>query len=257
MKRILFLIVLTTAVLALTACGGQGTTPASSGGGESQSSAASSEAQGSGSTTVLLDPALATDPAARDAISKIYESLVRWENDSIVEALAVDATASADQLDYIFTLRAGVSFHDGTPLNADAVITNFNRWFDASDSLHGSGAYDAWAANFGGFKGETTAEGEPKSNFDGIEKVDDLTVLVHLNAPDPDFLKKLTDPAFSIASPAALKAAGFGSESGTDGGSGAYKIGAWSGSNLTLEPNPSYWNSSAVPGSSMEVTLGQ
>ena len=60
-------------------------------------------------------------------------------------------------------------------IDADAVIANFNRWFDPQDPFRGSGTYEVWAENFGGFKGESTSEGQPKSIVDGIEKVDDLT----------------------------------------------------------------------------------
>jgi peptide/nickel transport system substrate-binding protein len=172
------------------------------------------------------------------------------ENDQVASALAVDATASADNLDYIFTLRPGVSFHDGTAFDADAVTLNFNRWFDPEHPLHGAGGYDAWVASFGGYKGETNADGSPKSNFDGIEKVNDMTVLIHLNQPDPDFLVKLTNPAFSIVSPGALEGGA------ADGGTGPYIVGAWSGSSLSLEPFSGYWDPARIPADSMEVNAG-
>jgi peptide/nickel transport system substrate-binding protein len=255
MKHKLLYVALIVAMFVLAACGGQPTVVDDGTTNESQSSSSSSEV--TSTSTVLLDPALATDAEAKEAIGHLYEGLVRLENGEPGLALAVGITLSEDNLGYIFELRPGVQFHDGTPLNADAVIVNFNRWFDTQDPLHGSGTYDAWLASFGGFKGETTSDGKPKSNFDGIEKVDDLTVLVHLNAPDADLLTKLSDPAFSIVSPAALNASGFGTPAGTDGGSGAYLIAAWEGSVLTLEPNPSYWDQSAVPTSSHEIDLGE
>lgn len=90
-------------------------------------------------------------------------------------------------------------------MNADLVVANFNRWFDLNDVNRGSGEFAAWAENFGGFKGETTEDGKAKSQYDGIEKVDDFTVLVHLNTPDPDILIQVTNPAFSIVSPNSLR----------------------------------------------------
>jgi hypothetical protein len=80
---------------------------------------------------------------------------------------------------------------------------------------------------------------------DGIEKQDEFNVIVHLNAVDPDFLKKLTDPAFSIVSPAT-----FG---GGDGGSGAYMAASSDGTNLTLAPFAGYWDAAAIPSENMEV----
>src|SRR5437762_8164622 len=114
----------------------------------------------------------------------LYEGLVKMESGSPAPALATAWIISEDGLDYIFNLRPGVAFQDGSPLNADAVIANFNRWFDQEDALRGAGAYTAWQNAFLGFKGEVDENGSPKSSFDGIEKVNDLTVLVHLNRPD-------------------------------------------------------------------------
>jgi peptide/nickel transport system substrate-binding protein len=205
---------------------------------------------------LLVDPALADGADAKAVIGYVYEGLVRMENGEPAVGLAATADVSEDGLEYTFTLRPGVTFHDGTPFNADAVVTNFNRWFDSADPLHGTGDYAAWVAAFGGFKGEMDGD-KPKSNFDGIEKVDSMTVLAHLNAPDADFLKKLTDTAFAIVSPDALKAAGFGTQSGVDGGSGPYKLGAWNDTSLTLEPNSSYWDSAVVPAASITVNFGQ
>lgn len=145
---------------------------------------------------------------------------------------------------------AGVTFHDESPLNADAVMVNCNRWYNPQDPLRSSGSYDAWATNFGGFKGEFDSDGRPKSEFDGIEKVNDLTVLIHLSTPD-------ADPAFSIVSPAALQAKGFGTQEGIDGGTGAYRIGSWSDSTLTLEPFSDYWNPSAIPTGNLEISLDE
>lgn len=247
-KHILVTILLIAGVL-LAACGGGGAqsseaTPAS--GGSTDSGSGGSSGGSSASTVDLnLDPAnLAGENA--EAAAYLYEGLVRMEEDgTLAGALAELTTVSEDRLDYIFTLRQGVTFHDGTTLNADVVVQNFNRWFDPEDANRGSGEYAAWAENFGGFKGETTEDGKPMSWVDGIEKQDEFTVIIHLNTPDPDFLTKLTNVAFSIISPATF--------AGGDGGSGPYKAAANDGATLTLEPFAGYWDAAAIPSESMEV----
>lgn len=257
-------------MLVLSACSGQPTTTSntvkqpttsSSSGNNQAPTAAATEAAmpvvvPTSGPTGPLDPALATG-ADKDALGHVYESLVKMDNGQPALSLASDVTVSEDGLDYIFSLRPGVSFHDGSPFNADAVLANFNRWFDPTNAMHGSATYDTWLADFGGFKGDADSDGKPKSEFDGIEKVDDLTVIVHLNTPDPDLLSKLSDTAFSIISPAALEASGFGSQDGVDGGTGPYKMGTWSGSTLTLEPFSDYWDAALIPSSSMDVTVGK
>lgn len=234
----LFLVTITS--LILSACQPTGT--ASS---QDEPAATPETAGDLSEPEVLLDPTLLP---VSDAYAYVYEGLVQVDGDEIAPLLALESTVSDDGLEYILTLRPGVRFHDGTAFNADAVIANFNRWFDPQDELRGSGSYDAWEQNFGGFKSEVTDDGKPKSNFDGIEKVDELTVLIHLNNPDPDFLYKLSNPAFAIISPAAL------ASSGQDGGTGPYRFGAFGAESIKLEPYSDYWNLDAIPAGSIEVT---
>src|SRR5690606_21139086 len=74
-----------------------------------------------------LDPHVST--AANDfrIAVNIYDGLVRNAPGTleIEPALATDWTISEDGLEYVFNLREGVSFHDGTPFNAEAVKFNF------------------------------------------------------------------------------------------------------------------------------------
>jgi peptide/nickel transport system substrate-binding protein len=239
----------TMSIFFLAACGKGQTTVAP----EKTSAPASTSA--STSVVVLntdfhLDPANA-DPALYPVVTNLYEGLVKEENGEITSVLAASYSSSEDGLDYIFNLRPGVTFHDGTPLNADAVIANFNRWFDSSAPTHGSDLFQAWAAAFGGFKGEVTETNTPKSGYDGIEKVDGLTVLIHLNTADADFLNKISSPAFSIVSPAVLEAAG------GDGGSGPYKFASFVDADTTikLDPFEGYWNTASIPAESMEASI--
>lgn len=198
----------------------------------------------SGGESAPAGESLSLDEAAA---AYVYEGLVRMQDGAVVGVLASSYEMSEDGLEYTFFLRPGVVFHDGSALNADLVIANFNRWFDPADPNRGSGKYEAWLKYFNGFKGETTEDGKPKSLYDGIEKVNDYTVLIHLNTPDFDFASKMTDPAFVI-----MSASGF---TGGDGGSGPYKIAGQEGSTLKLEPFAEYWNPAAVPAEGMEVPL--
>ena len=257
--RLLFALV-TLVALVLTACGA----PAASGGGsdstqppaaaptenvaqgQPQSADSAAPAVTTISKNILLDPANATDADSLSVIAYVYEGLFKVQGDSVTPMLAESYTVSDDGLDYIIHLRPNVTFQDGSPVNADAVIANFNRWFDPNDPAHGSGQYTTWVSFFGGFKGETVEGGKPKSTFDGIEKVDELTVIIHLNTPDGQFIAKLNNPAFDIVSPAAFGADYFGTSLGTASGTGPYKISSWSDTGLTLEPFSGYWGTPAT-----------
>ena len=68
----------------------------------------------------------------------VYETLYTYEWDSLstdptVPLLAEDLEVSSDGLNYTFTLRQGITFHDGTPFNASAVQYNFERMLGTFD----------------------------------------------------------------------------------------------------------------------------
>jgi len=237
-KKLLVISLMMTAALLLGACGRSGSTAAPT--------AVSTTAPGA-LVELAFDPANLANDNARTAAGYVFEGLVGVKDGGVVPALAESWTVSDDGLDYIFNLRPAVSFHDGSALNADAVLANFNRWFDPVNPAHGSDAFAAWASAFKGFKGETTADGKAKSQYDGIEKVNELTVLVHLNTPDPEFLTKIADPAFSIVSPAVLGGGG------GDGGTNRYTSAGVSGSTMKLEPFAGYWDPASLPTEGIEV----
>jgi peptide/nickel transport system substrate-binding protein len=152
-------------------------------------------------------PTAQTTEAASEASATPASAagLLTIKDNQPAPGLATSWTVSEDGLDYVFQLKTGAMFDDGTPINADAVVANFNRWFDPNNPARGSGSYEAWATAFGGFKGEKDETGQPKSIFDGIEKVDSFTVLIHLNKPFSDLLTVLAQPDFVIVSPASFK----------------------------------------------------
>lgn len=205
---------------------------------------------------ILLDPASVTDEDSLVVSSYIYEGLVRLDDGGQpTPALATSWIISDDGLDYIFSLRPQVTFHDGTPLVADIVLDNFNRWFDPDHPLHGDDpAYDGWEQYFLGFKGETDADDQPISFFDGIEKVDNLTVLIHLNRQEPGLLTILSQPYFAMINTMGLEVEGegYGTRDGSAIGTGPYILGDWTDDILLLQPNPDYWDT--PPGTEISFT---
>lgn len=250
MNKAIIRLLVTASIFFMAACGNtQSSNPAAEPTKATSANATDSAAPVVPADTLQLDPANA-DAAIYPTVANLYETLVKEDNGQITGVLAESFSASEDGLDYIFTLRPGVTFHDGEALNAEAVIANFNRWFDPADANHGTGAFQAWVDAFGGFKGELTETNTPKSTYDGIEKVDDLTVLVHLNTADADFLKKISGTAFSIVSPAILTA------TAGDGGTGPYTFGGFANSDtIKLDPFAGYWNAEAVPSESTEAPI--
>jgi ABC-type transport system substrate-binding protein len=196
------------------------------------------------SSGITLDPATTTDEDSLLVSGFLYNGLVAHSEDgSIVAALAIEWSVSDDGLDYVFDLRPDAIFQDGSLVTADAVMASFNRQFDPEHPLRGDASYDAWVAAFGGFKGELNEDETPVSSFDGIEKVDENTVLIHLHRQVPDLLEILASPAFAILNPVVLEAEGaaYGTQGGSVDGTGPYMLGEWTDEGLTLTPNLTYW----------------
>ncbi|MBV6638862.1 MAG: ABC transporter substrate-binding protein, partial [Mameliella sp.] len=175
-----------------------------------------------------LDPAAVTAVNDFRILMNVYDGLVRYKDGTLeVEpALATDWTISEDGTEYTFDLREGVSFHDGSPFNAEAVKFNFERMLNEDHPYHDTGPFPL-AFFF--------------SAVETIEVVDDLTVKFTLNAPYAPFLSNLAYPTGLIVSPAAVEQ--HGSDFGRNpSGTGPFTFAEWrSNEAVVIEGNPDYW----------------
>jgi len=107
---------------------------------------------------VGLDPSDETDGESFLVTKQLLEGLLDFEpgTTNVIPKLAEKYEVSADGLEWTFHLRKGVKFTDGTDFNADAVIFNFERWWDKANPYHKghTGDFFYWGYFFGGFKGE-------------------------------------------------------------------------------------------------------
>src|SRR3989454_5639245 len=75
-----------------------------------------------------LDPALSTDVPTGEMVTLAYDGLTQFDPDGgLLPALADRWTVARGGLRYVFHLRAGVRFHDGTRLTPEAVRQSFLR----------------------------------------------------------------------------------------------------------------------------------
>jgi peptide/nickel transport system substrate-binding protein len=178
---------------------------------------------------VNLDPAQVTDLNSNRVGRRIVETLVTFPEEStqIVPGLAESWAVSKDGLRYTFKLRKGVSFHDGTLLDAEAVKFSIDRQINPEHPFNKLGKYPF--ANF--FFG----------NIKAVEVVDPLTVEFALKEPRASFLAVLTAGAASIVSPTAVRKHGQ-DYALTPVGTGPFKYASWErGQRVVLEKNPGYW----------------
>lgn len=177
-----------------------------------------------------LDPAQAVTISDFRILCNIYDGLLHYKNGSLeVEpGLAESWTISPDGRTYTFKLRSGVTFHDGTAFNADAVKFNFDRVIDANHPYHNTGPFP-FVFTLG--------------PIERTEAPDASTFILHLKEPYAPALTMLAGAIGGLAgiSPAAVKQ--YGKDfSRHGGGTGPFKFVEWvSGQRFVLERNASHW----------------
>ena len=152
---------------------------------------------------VTLDPALALDTESYRVTRQILETLVGVDPATGVPAprLASEWSEADDGRAYRFRLRPGVTFHDGTAFDAEAVRANFERWYRLPGDARPVEGGLAFRSVFGAF-----AEDEDESLYHSCEVLGPLEVQLNLTRRFTGLVASLAMPAFAISSPAALKA---------------------------------------------------
>lgn len=176
-----------------------------------------------------LDPHTVTAVNDFRILVNIYDGLVRFQDGSLAvePALATDWEISEDGTVYTFELREGVTFHDGTPFNAEAVKFNFDRMLDESHPYYDTGPF-------------------PLSfYFSAIQEtrvIDEYTVQLVLAEPFAPLMSNLAYPTGLLVSPTAVETHGeaFGRN---PVGTGAFQFVEWqSNTSVTVEANEDYWD---------------
>lgn len=166
-----------------------------------------------------LDMPKTAERNASNAAWQLYDSLL-WidDNGDLTPALAtaweIDETGTV----YTFTLRQGVTFHNGEPFNADAVVFTWERNKNPINQY-----YTDWII------------------ADSVEAVDEYTVVARTAEPQPLFLRV-------VASSWAIVPPGYIAEVGEEGflrrpvGTGPFKlVELVEGDRIVMEKNENYW----------------
>lgn len=210
----------------------------------------------SSSDPVMLDPAMASDGETFRIARQIYEGLVSTKpgTTELAPNLAKSWESSADGKTFTFELQEGVKFHDGTEFNAEAVCTNFDRWYNWKGINQSENITYYYGKLFRGYK-----TGENKGIYESCAADAPTKVTVKLNAPFASFIDAMTLPAFSMQSPAALKEYNADDTAGSEDdprfsayatehptGTGPFKFVKWErGQLVELVRNEEYWGPKA------------
>lgn len=185
-------------------------------------------AQAASKTITLLDsfdiidwdPAVIYSAEVRTLLN-VYETLTHYNSETgeAEPLLATDWTVSDDGLTWIFNLRKGVMFHDGTPFNAAAAKASLDRTIE----INGGAAY-IW------------------SSVEKISAPSEHSLVIKTEYPMPLNLVATSQYGAYMLSPAAGAKGADWLQEGNAAGTGPYKVRQWDkGQQLVMEKFDDYW----------------
>lgn len=207
----------------LAACGG------GSGGGDGASSGTLKV--GAATNMQTLDPQMAA-VAQEYYLNPVFDTLVHATADNTYEGGLAKEWKSVDPKTFELTLRPDVTFSDGAPVDAKAVVANFERGIAQKASP--SAAFYAKIAS--------------------VEAVDDSTVRLNLAQPTTDMLSQLSRLPGMMMSPASFDAtpdtlpigAGGWTYDGAASNAGEVQV---------YRANPKYWDADRVKVKTVEIRV--
>jgi peptide/nickel transport system substrate-binding protein len=181
-----------------------------------------------------MDPRIGMGSIRSNYIRQVYESLVDVDQQGKPVPGLATAWRAVNDMTWEFSLRRGVTFHDGEPFNADTVIFNLDRFFRKNLDKHG-------------IKDVTAA-----TSFEKVypfvtrwEKVDDATVRIVTNEPSPnlwDFIGRepMVPRAYTVKH-------GVDALNDKPNGTGPWKVVEWKRKDhMSFERNDKYWGTPAL-----------
>ncbi|QSZ47750.1 ABC transporter substrate-binding protein [Arthrobacter sp. D5-1] len=171
-----------------------------------------------------LDYAYAFDYPDNTVLSNVCESLFRWNADLSTSPGLATGVENPDPLTWIYTIRQGVKFHDGTEMTADDVVASLSRHLDPE-----VGSF--WASSY--------------QNVESIEKTGDYEVTVTTTRPDYVFNSSLVGAPGVVESAATLEEAGkdYGNSKTGVNCTGPFQFDQWeAGESITLKRFDDYWD---------------
>lgn len=159
--------------------------------------------------------------------SNVFEGLVfRGEDLQLQPGLATNWEFLDDETRIRFTLREGVTFHNGEPFNAEAVRYTFDRLL-----------------------GEQGEQGPQRSNYTSISEVvvvDEFTVDFMMERPDPVLITKLAGYGAMIVPPQYIEEVGEETFDLNPVGTGPFSVAEYTPTvRVRLEKSDTYWNGEA------------
>ncbi|MGC0316406.1 ABC transporter substrate-binding protein [Kitasatospora acidiphila] len=175
---------------------------------------------------VSIDYAFSFDYPPNTVLANVCESLLRWNPDLTTSPGLATGYANPTPTTWVYTIRSGVHFHDGTPLTADDVVASLRRNLDPNTGSD-------WAYAF--------------RNVKSVDKTGPMQVTVTLNTPDSTFNAYMAASPGTVESAATLQADGkdYGNPAKGVNCTGPFAFSSWSpGQSIVLKRFDGYWDPS-------------
>ena len=160
------------------------------------------------------------DTSCHQAIRGIYDTLTFVGDDQLPHPFLLESfepNATFDE--WTFTAREGITFHDGTPFDADTLVDHFERMRNS------------------------TLVGNAIQAVNNVEKIDDMSVVISTDTPWVDFPVYFAAQPGYVASPTWLAAVDAGTAEATEPvGTGPFVFAEYNpGDNFRMTKNEDYW----------------
>ncbi len=183
-----------------------------------------------------LDPAIGYDWQNWSMIKSLFDGLMDYKpgTTELVSDLAESHTLSDDGLTYTFTLRDGVTFHNGRAMTAEDVKYSLDRVTNPKTQSPGAGF-------FGSIAGYDAMSSGNAQTLSGVTVVDPKTISITLSRPDATFLHVMAINFSSVVPREVVEE--FGEDFGKHPvGTGAFELTDWTlGQHLIFSRNEDYW----------------
>jgi ABC-type oligopeptide transport system substrate-binding subunit len=188
----------------------------------------------------VIDPAQGPDSNSAIAQSMIYSGLVRFDQSQNVLPDQATWSISPDRKTYTFTLKPGLAFSDGTPVNAQTYVYTLTRAL-----LHSVNSPIA-TLFLGNIVGANAVNSGKTNTLSGVQALNATTLRITLTQPTEYFLQVLASPVAYAVNQNMI--ARYGQTEWTNHvvnagvGTGPFEVQAWiHNTKMVLVPNPHYY----------------
>ena len=166
-----------------------------------------------------LDPTMGPEVNSLNVAFSTMEPLLRLDAQGNLKPLLAESWEVVDNTTYVFRLRKNVKFHNGEPFTGQAVEYSLKR----SQEKHRANKTNC-------------------STIVRIDVLDDYTIRIVTEKPDPILLKRMANVACAIFPPKATAAGGDEAASLKPIGTGPFILSTWvKGEHITFKANPNYY----------------